>query len=195
MLGAIVRQFTWLFALLVLVAGQSRAEAQPTALALDGQPIDVLGQQADTRLTVLLFTATDCPISNRYAPEVKRLHERFAPSGVRFVLVYANPNDRPDAIRAHMATFGYTLDAVRDPGHGLVKFAHATVSPEAAVFDRAGRAVYRGRIDDRFASVGVDRQTPTRRDLSDALTAAIEGRPVQPPVTQAVGCVLADFRR
>ena len=25
-------------------------------------------------LTVLLFVSTDCPVSNRYAPEISRLH-------------------------------------------------------------------------------------------------------------------------
>ena len=32
-------------------------------------------------MTVLIFISTDCPISNRYAPEIKRLHDEFAPKG------------------------------------------------------------------------------------------------------------------
>lgn len=195
MLRALFRRSAWLLGLLALVLGPLRADAQPHARTLDGREIDLFDRAVPARATVLLFTATDCPISNRYAPEVTRLRERFAPSGVRFVLVYANPSDQPDAIRTHLARFGYTMDAVRDPEHELVTFAHATVSPEAAVFDRTGREVYRGRIDDRFANVGVDRQTPTRRDLEDALGAVLDGRPVPTPVTKAVGCFLADFRR
>ena len=35
------------------------------------------------RRSVLLFVSTDCPISNRYAPELRRLRERFAPRGRR----------------------------------------------------------------------------------------------------------------
>ena len=38
-------------------------------------------------LTVLVFTTTDCPISNRYAPELRRIEDRFASDGVDFVLV------------------------------------------------------------------------------------------------------------
>lgn len=196
MARALVTRAAWLCGVLTLSIGVAPAAAQPSALTLDDRRVEVLSPRAGLGATVLIFTATDCPISNRYAPEVKRLHERFAASGVRFVLVYANPHDRPDAIREHVAKFAYppAMDVVRDPAHELVAFAHATTSPEAVVFDAIGHAVYRGRIDDRFASVGVDRQTATRRDLFDALTAIVEGRPVATPVTPAVGCVLADFR-
>ena len=43
-------------------------------------------------LTVLVFTTTDCPISNRYAPEIKRLSETFS-GKARFVLVYPAASD------------------------------------------------------------------------------------------------------
>ena len=57
--------------------------------------------------TVLLFTAADCPISDRYAPEVRRLAARFAADGVRVWLVYANAGETPAAARAHATAFGY----------------------------------------------------------------------------------------
>jgi hypothetical protein len=144
---------------------------------------------------VLIFTSIDCPISNRYAPDIRRLHERFAAEGVRVSLVFANPRDTPAAARAHARAFGYRMDLVFDPRQGLVKRTGATVSPEAAVFDRAGRLVYRGRIDDRYVEVGVDRQTATTHDLEDAITATLDGRPIARPITRAVGCYLADFAR
>jgi hypothetical protein len=40
---------------------------------------------------VLVFVRTDCPISNRYAPELRRLQDRFAPRGMAFWLVYPDP--------------------------------------------------------------------------------------------------------
>jgi redoxin len=144
---------------------------------------------------VLIFTSVDCPISNRYAPDVRRLQERFAVDGVRVSLVFANPHDTPAAVRDHTKAFGYRMEIVLDPRQDLVKRTGATVTPEAAVFDRAGRLVYRGRIDDRYPELGVDRQTPTTHDLEDAVTATLAGRPVARPITRAVGCYLADFAR
>jgi len=160
---------------------------------LDGRQIDVLQSEPNVRATVFLFTTIDCPISNRYAPEVRRLHQRFSSQGIRFWLVYANPAERADAIRAHLKRFDYPVAALRDPHHDLVRHLGVTVSPEAAVIDPRGRTVYRGRIDDRYVEFGVDRPMPTRRDLEDALSAIVAGKPVPTPATRAIGCVLADF--
>src|SRR5262245_34140024 len=103
-------------------------------LDLNGRPVDPLQTTANVKAVVFVFTATDCPISNRYAPEVQRLHREFAAKGVRFWLVYPNPAESADAIRAHGQSFGYPADALRDPKQQLVKMAKATVTPEAAVF-------------------------------------------------------------
>src|SRR3954447_26912410 len=103
---------------------------------LAGSPVDALQAPAGTKAIVFLFTSTDCPISNRYAPEVRRLIDAFAPQGVVFRLIYPAAADTPEAIRTHMAAFSYegVAGALRDPGLALVKFAGATITPEAAVY-------------------------------------------------------------
>jgi hypothetical protein len=163
---------------------------------LTGAPVDALQAPPGTKAIVFLFTTTDCPISNRYAPEVRRIAETFGPKGVLFRLVYPNPAETAAQIRAHMSAFAYdgATEALRDPAHTLVAFVRATVTPEAAVY-AGGRIVYRGRIDDRHVELGVERPAATRRDLADALAAVIAGRPVAQPATQAVGCFIADFAR
>ena len=116
-------------------------------------------------MTVLIFVSTDCPISNRYAPEIKRLHDEFTPRGVRFRLVYPNPLDSDADISKHLEEYGYPHIAQRDRDHTLVKMAGATITPEAAVFDARERLVYRGRIDDRFVELGRERPAATQSDL------------------------------
>jgi hypothetical protein len=95
-----------------------------------------------------------------------------------------------------MTAYSYAgiADAVRDPKLALVKFAGATVTPEAVVVV-AGKVVYRGRIDDRYVDLGRERPAPTRRDLFDALTAILDGKPVPLAKTQAVGCFISDLAR
>jgi hypothetical protein len=119
--------------------------------SLTGTAVDALQAPAGTKAIVFLFTSTDCPISNRYAPEIQRLVGEFSRKGVVFRLVYPNPADNANAIRDHMAAFSYegALEALRDPAHTLVKFTKATITPEAVVV-AGGRVVYRGRIDDRY---------------------------------------------
>jgi AhpC/TSA family len=162
---------------------------------LDGRLVDPFAPPAGTRATVLLFISTDCPISNRYAPDVRRLHDQYASDGVVFRLIYPNPADSVDDIRDHLKAFSYPGTALRDPHHDAVKRAGATITPEAAVYDSEGRLAYRGRIDDRYSAVGIERATATRHDLQDAIAATIAGKPVTPRFTQAVGCYVADFVR
>jgi hypothetical protein len=59
--------------------------------------------------------------------------------------------------------------------------AHVTTTPEAAVFRSNGdvlREVYRGRIDDRYLSIGQERPQPQQHDLEAAISAALAGKPV-----------------
>ena len=164
--------------------------------ALSGAPVDALQAPPGTKAIVFLFTSTDCPISNRYAPEVRRIADAFGPKGVVFRLVYPNPAEDARAIHEHMAAYAYegAFDAVRDSKQALVKFAGATITPEVAVVV-GGRVVYHGRIDDRFVDLGRERPAPTERDLFNALTAIVAGKPVPRAATQPVGCFISDFVR
>jgi hypothetical protein len=163
--------------------------------ALDGTLVDPFQAPAGTKATVLLFVSTDCPISNRYAPDIRRLHDAYAKEGVVFRLIYPNPADTVDDIRDHLKSFSYPGTALRDLHHDAVRHVGATITPEAAVYDSHGRLVYRGRLDDRYSAVGIERATATRHDLQDAIAATIAGKPVTPRFTQAVGCYVADFVR
>ena len=160
---------------------------------VDNRTVDPFQAAGNTKAIVFLFTSTDCPISNRYAPLVKQLNETFAPKGVQFWLVYPNPFDTPGAIHEHLKAYGYENRALLDPNHALAKLAKASVTPEAAVFDRQGRELYHGRIDDRYVSLTVERPAATRHDLEDVLSAVVAGKPVAQATTQAVGCFIADF--
>ncbi len=162
---------------------------------LTGTAVDALRAPAGAKAIVYIFTSTDCPVSNRYAPEVQRLVREFTPKGVMFRLIYPANAESDAAIRAHQRAFAYEgTEALRDRSLALVKFSGATITPEAVVVAN-GAVVYRGRIDDRYVELGVERPAPTTHDLADALTATLAGAPVAHPITQAVGCFIADLTR
>jgi AhpC/TSA family len=181
--------------LLACAAACGRSSPGLSLVDLDGRPLDPFAGPAAA--TVFLFTRTDCPISNRYAPEVRRLHAAFSPRGVAFWLVYVDPDEPVEAIREHLADYRYPIPALRDPGHDLVKRTGARVTPEAAVFlpgEPGPRMVYRGRIDDRWVDFGKSRAAPDRRDLETVLSDVVGGRRVTPTTMPAVGCFIADLR-
>jgi hypothetical protein len=160
---------------------------------VDNHLVDPFQAAANVKTIVFVFTSVDCPISNRYAPVIKSLNRTFASRGVQFWLVYPNPFETPEAIRKHLKDFEYPIPALLDPDHALVRIAKASITPEAAIFDRQGREAYHGRIDDRYVSLSVERPSPTRHDLEDALSAVLAAKPVAQASTQAVGCFIADF--
>ena len=164
--------------------------------ALSGAPVDALQAPAGTKAIVFIFTSTDCPISNRYAPEVRRIAEAFGSKGVVFRLVYPSASESAPAIREHLAAYSLAGigEAVRDPKLALVRFAGVDVTPEVAVVV-GGRVVYRGRIDDRYVDLGRERPAATQRDLFDALSAILAGKPVAHATTKAVGCFISDLTR
>ena len=170
------------------------SDPEVVLLDLDGRPVAPL-EDAEAGALVFIFSSVDCPVSNRYAPEVQRLKAEFANQGARFWLVYPNPAETPDAIRQHLKDFGYDFDALRDPEHRLVDFTRASVTPEAAVFASGSRLAYRGRIDDRVVDFGKVRPLPTKQDLEEALQLVIAGESFTPRFTTAVGCYISDMRR
>ena len=176
-----------------LAAATTGAGRQRAVLDLDGAPVTT--QVAGARAVVMVFVGTDCPVSNRYAPEVRRLAERFAPSGISFVTVYPNPAETAATIRQHLKDYGLPPRAVHDREQALVARSGVTITPEVVVYDARGRMVYRGRIDDRYTSVGVERPTASRHDLEEVLSAIIAGRTPPLRTTSAVGCFIADTAR
>ncbi len=163
-----------------------------TALAVDlnGRPVTELAPPG-SRAVVLFFAASDCPVSNRYIPEIQRLAKQFEPLGVKVWFVYPNPGDNANIVRAHDLEYSITANTVLDTTQSLTQMAHVTTTPEAAVFVTPNgglHEVYRGRIDDRYLSLGTERPQATHHDLEEANRAVLAGKLVPQPTGPPVGC-------
>jgi thiol-disulfide isomerase/thioredoxin len=170
--------------------------APPFGTDLSGHPIEQIAP-AGARAVVLFFAASDCPICNRYIPEIERLDREFAPDDVRFWWVYPNPEDTAAVVRSHDVQFGIDAETVLDTDQRLTRMARATVTPEVALFVPAGKElheVYRGRIDDRYLAIGQERPWAMRHDLEDAIRAVLAHLPVARPGAPAVGCSIVPLK-
>lgn len=170
--------------------------ASAYGLDLHDQPVYQLAGPSD-RVVVLIFAASDCPISNRYVPEIARLNREFAARGARIWWVFPDPEDTTPIVAQHVHDFDLGEPTLRDTQQTLVRMAHVSVTPEAAVFAVDGsalREVYRGRIDDRYLSIGNERPQPQRHDLENAITAALAGKPVPVPGGPPVGCAIVPLQ-
>jgi thiol-disulfide isomerase/thioredoxin len=185
----------WSLACVLSITLVSGAQRVPSAYGFDlnGQPVTRLAAPG-TEAVVLFFVASDCPISNRYIPELHRIESKFAAQHVVFWFVYPNVGEAPDAVRQHEAAYGAEEHVLLDPHHQLVALAHAKVTPESAVLvpERGGtealRTVYHGRIDDRYVQIGQERPRATQHDLERAIVDVLRHRSVEQPDGQTVGC-------
>jgi hypothetical protein len=176
-----------------LLAGGGHAPASSGTVYgydLQGKPVARL-EASGAKAIVLFFLATDCPISNRYVPEIDRLEKKFAGKPVDFWLVYPNATETIQGVLHHQAAFSLVGGTLVKPSPWFVAQTQATITPEAAILvqEAAGwRRVYAGRIDNRYVDIGKERPQATRHDLEDAVEAVLAHQPVVAAGGPPVGC-------
>jgi hypothetical protein len=177
----------------IMFIGDAQEAATIYGYDLNGQAVTRLSTPG-TEAIVLFFVASDCPISNGYLPEMRRIESTFTAQHVVFWYVYPNVGETSGAVRRHEAAYGAERHILLDPDHKLVAITRAKVTPESAVLvpEHTGvetlRTVYHGRIDDRYVEIGRERPSATQHDLERAIVDVLQRRFVQPPDGSAVGC-------
>ncbi len=173
-----------------------------TTLTAASQAIPAADLQALTtpqsQALLLFFVASDCPVSNRYFPEMERLASASAAHNVQTRYIYPNTYENLQGAQHHQTEFGASpADARTDAAGELVHLTGARTTPEAVLLLKQGSAwkvAYRGRIDDRYVHIGLERGQVEHHDLQIALTAVLAGKPAPPPTGPAVGCAIMAAR-
>ena len=182
----------WFFSLLTLLLQLSPvfAGAPVEVSDLDGVRRAPL-TDSDHKAVVFFFLLQDCPICNAYSVEIARIVEEYSAKKVAFYAVQIDPDLSAADARKHATDYGLKCPVLLDRKHELIAVAKAKVTPEAAVFIGGNKLVYHGRIDDTFVDFGKRRDQATVHDLRAALDAVLAGKPVEHPVTPAVGCFIS----
>jgi thiol-disulfide isomerase/thioredoxin len=143
-----------------------------------------------SKAITLFFIATECPISNRYAPEINRIASEYSTRNVIFYAVHSDPDLTAEAARLHAVDFGYQFTVLLDPEQLMASRIGVTLTPTAVILSPQGGVLYRGRIDNRYVDFGKYRDTGIKPDLRLALDALLAGKAVSEPVTKSIGCAL-----
>jgi hypothetical protein len=147
-----------------------------------GEPLALFAPKGNA--SVMFFIATDCPISNWYAPTIQQVCRDYASRGVDCTLLYEDvdlgktPATLDAAVRTHLREYRYG--------------AMTAAVDRTRVVDSTGTIRYRGRIDNGYADFGKPRRHVTSDDLRVSLDAVLAGRPVPTPETDALGCYITD---
>jgi len=150
---------------------------------LEGRTVRFASLKGD--LTVVMFIATQCPVSNAYNERMQALYADYASRGVKFVAINSNVTEPAAEVARHAAEHGFGFQVFKDPGNVVADRFGAQFTPEVFVVDRAGTIVYHGAIDDAQNPASVKTHS-----LRQALDELLVGRAVSRPETRAFGCTI-----
>ncbi len=178
---------TTLLLVLPLVFGQ---ESKPGSKVDDFNITDLEGRSVSYsslkgEVTVVLFIATQCPISNGYNERMKAVYKDYSAKGVKFVFINSNSTEPAAEVAEHAKKNGFAFPVFKDANNVVADRFNAQVTPEAFVMDSSGTIRYRGYIDDSLNATRVQKQ-----GLRTALDAVLAKQAVPSAETKAFGCTI-----
>ncbi|MCG9126808.1 redoxin domain-containing protein [Candidatus Poribacteria bacterium] len=153
-----------------------------TSVTDDTFQLDSLVKQGPV---IFVFLSTECPVAQRYAMRLKRMHTEYLEKQVSLIGVYSNENDSIDDVKNYLIKAEYTFPIIKDSDGNLARHLSATMTPQAHLIDTSGLLRYRGAIDDNRYVTRVKHEY-----LIEALNAVIEGNRVLIDETPAFGCTI-----
>ncbi|HKB67580.1 MAG TPA: thioredoxin family protein [Pyrinomonadaceae bacterium] len=133
--------------------------------------------------TVLIFIATQCPVSNGYNERMEKLAQDFKARGINVIGINANSTESAADVKDHAAKNNLTFTILKDNGNKVADMLGAARTPEAYFLDAGNKLLYHGRIDNSRDITQVNSS-----ELRDALEAALAGKPVPKATANAFGC-------
>ena len=133
--------------------------------------------------TVLIFIATQCPVSNGYNERMEKLAQDFKARGINVIGINANSTESAADVKDHAAKNNLTFTILKDNGNKVADQLGASRTPEAYFLDASNKLLYHGRIDNSRDITQVNSS-----ELRDALEAALAGKPVAKATANAFGC-------
>jgi peroxiredoxin len=156
--------------------------------ATDGKTY-ALKDFASDPVLVIFFTCNHCPYVIGSDESTRRMAEKFAPRGVRFVAINSNSrntyaeDDFPHMVN-RMREEKFPWIYLHDETQELARAYGALRTPHFYVFDRDRRLIYTGRAVDNPRQAG----RATTHELERALEEHLESKPITTPMTNPIGC-------
>jgi peroxiredoxin len=148
----------------------------------DGANVNLASFQGKKAM-VLMFMATQCPVSNAYNERMAAISKEYGAKGVAFVGLNANKQEPVEEVAEHAKAHGFPFPILKDVGNVQADAFGAQVTPEVYVYDSSWTLRYHGRIDDNQRGNNI-----TSPDLRNALDAILAGKEVPAKETKAFGC-------
>jgi len=171
-----------------LAIGASIPMADVKMKGVDGKELAIADVRKDQG-TLVVFTCNHCPFAKMWETRIVELGNTYAAKGIGVIAVNANDpkvaeEDSFEVMQARAKERGMQFPYVVDATSNLARAFGATRTPEAFLFDKSGKLVYHGAIDDNG-------QEPAKVEspyLKNALEAVVAGKDVAVKETKSIGC-------
>lgn len=139
--------------------------------------------------TLVVFTCNHCPFAKMWESRIIELGNAYAAKGIGVVAINANDptvaaDDSFEAMQVRAKEKGMTFPYVVDATSNVARAFGATKTPEAFLFDKRGKLVYHGAVDDN----GQEPSKVENAYLKLALEAVVNGKDVAVKETKSIGC-------
>ncbi|MEM8733477.1 MAG: redoxin domain-containing protein, partial [Planctomycetota bacterium] len=106
-----------------------------------------LAEYKDSKVIVLAFLGTECPMAKLYGPTLSRLQDEFKTKGVQFLGISSNKQDSLTELTAYVNRYELSFPMLKDLGNKVADKLGAKRTPEVFVLDSSLDVCYQGRID------------------------------------------------
>ncbi len=180
----------FVFLALCFISSPASRAAEPTKAENFTLPdydgvIHSLTDYKDAKAVVLMFIATQCPVSNGYNSRMVSLYHDYKDKNVAIIGINANKQEGVEEIKSHAKEHGFEFTVLKDEKNVIANKFGATVTPEIYVLNSSLEILYHGRIDDSRRESDV-----SSHDLRNALDQVLDGKPVTVSETKAFGCTI-----
>jgi peroxiredoxin len=149
-----------------------------------------LYRHTQAKAVVLYTHGLGCAAVRDNLPSLRALQKTYAPQGVEFLMLNANPEDDRAALKAEAERLKIAMPILKDESQLVAKTLQVERTGEAILIDTQTWSIrYRGPVDDRV-SYGAQRETARQHHLSDAIDAVLDDDPVDAAQVQTVGCII-----
>lgn len=139
----------------------------------------------EAKAIVIMFIATECPVSNAYNDRMASLHQDYKSKDVVFLGINSNVQESVADMKAHAKAHKHEFTILKDWKNVVADKFDAQFTPEVFVLNKDLQIAYHGRIDDNRSEAKV-----TSQDLRKALEEMIAGKSVSIARTKAFGCTI-----
>ncbi len=139
---------TILTSTLLFAASPDSSMSDFTLVDYNGNETSLSYLAEDSEAVVVMFIATQCPVSNNYNERMAELYDEYQDRGVAFIGVNSNKQESAEEVKEHAADNKLEFPIVKDPNNVVADEYGASVTPEIYLLDNELNLLYHGRIDD-----------------------------------------------